>query len=130
MKKRIASLTLAIALVFALAVPASAAARWDQIASCTVSLMFSGSTADCHIGIIGKSGTSMMRVTVYLQRVNANGSYSLVKSWMEEVHSESYILDESVAGCTSGQYRLSFNATVYNSRGVGEGVTGETFSKC
>ena len=122
MKKRIVSLTLALALIFSLSVTAFAAPRWDNIDDCNVALLFSGSTAKCNVIITGKSGTSMMRVTVYLQKVNANGGHTNVETWYEEVKGEKFRLNESVTGCASGEYRLYVNAMVYNSTGGSEGT--------
>ena len=130
MKKRIVSLTLALTLIFSLSVSASAAVRWDQTDAIYLGLVFSGTTAKCNASIIGKSGTSMMRVTVYLQKEKANGSYSNVETWYEEVHGSVFDLDQSVSNCESGNYRLYISARVYDSKGNSEGVTGETFAKC
>ena len=116
MKKRIVSLTLALALVFSLSVSASAAARWDQIDDCNMWLVFSGSTALCNVTMTGKVGTSMMRVTVYLQKEKASGGYTNVETWYEEVHGAEFELDQS--------------ARVYDSKGNSEGMTAETFAKC
>lgn len=130
MKKRIVSLTLALALVFSLSVSASATARWDQIDDCNMWLVFSGSTALCNVTMTGKVGTSMMRVTVYLQKEKASGGYTNVETWYEEVHGAEFELDQSVANCSSGNYRLYISARVYDSKGNSEGMTAETFAKC
>ncbi|MCQ4864356.1 hypothetical protein [Pseudoflavonifractor phocaeensis] len=134
MKKRIVSLTLALALIFSLSVTASAsgpiAPRWDYTDAVHMVLMFSGSTALCNVTLTGKTDVSLMRVTVYLQKEKANGSYANVETWYEEVHGAEFELDQSVPNCESGNYRLYISARVYDSKGNSEGVTGETFAKC
>lgn len=130
MKKRIGTLTLALALIFSLSVSASAAVRWDKTDSCLMGLTFSGKTANCNVTLTGKDGTSLMRVTGSLQKENANGRYTIVDSWYEEVHGAEFELDQSVPNCESGNYRLYINAMVYDSMGEGEGVTSETFATC
>lgn len=128
MKKRIASLTLALALIFSLSVSAFAATpRWGDTATCDAYLSFSGSTANCTVTVIGNTGTSKIYVTTALQIKNSAGLYTTVESWTETVYKENYSLYKTVKNCDPGSYRLIVSATVTNSSGssspAGESVT-------
>lgn len=114
MYKKMASLTLALALMCSLSVSAFAAApRWGDAAICNANLDFSGSTAICFATVRGGSDTSKILVTVSLQKSTGNGQYATVRSWSETVYSQDYSLYEEVAGCASGSYRLVVSAVVY-----------------
>lgn len=130
MKKRIASLTLALALVFSLSVSASAAPRWDQFGDCILKLSFSGSTANCYVSMTCGSTTKQMSVAVYLEKEKSDGSYSYEKIWREDVYGNEYRLDDSVTGCASGDYRLRVVAIAYDTKGSSETITNETFNNC
>jgi hypothetical protein len=71
-------------------VPVAAVPKYTNVSSITMDLTFSGATANCDSVIKGFSETDTINATFTLQRREANGSYTLVKTWP----------DQSVSGTT------------------------------
>ncbi|MBR6526536.1 MAG: hypothetical protein IKT45_01160 [Lachnospiraceae bacterium] len=79
MKKRMISLTLALAFILSLSLTASA--RWNGSIDGSVTLSYSGSSAVCSVTADANESTAKISATMTLYRMNANGSRTQVASW-------------------------------------------------
>lgn len=95
--------------------------RWSNAQTVSPTLSFSGTTANCNVLIVGKSGTSKISATITLQR-KVNNAYTDVKTWTESA-SGSMLNFSGTQIVTSGYtYRLSVSATVTKD-GLNESVS-------
>lgn len=132
MKKRALSIFLVLAISITLVSSVFAAMpRWTNTQDCDVTLTFNGSTAGCTVDVTGKTGTSKIVGTVELQVKNSSGRYVRSAIWpTKTVNGTDFTFSEYAYNRTAGDYRLIVNATVYNSKGVGEDVYGEATRTC
>lgn len=122
MKKKIAALALAFAMLFASTGNVVSAADSDYgvapaysyTYSCSSALSVSGSTATCTSSAYGKSGTTT-KIAIYqvLQKKTSSGSWTSAGSWQKTVSSSSANVVNSKSGLSSGTYRLYTIFTVY-----------------
>lgn len=131
-KKRFSSvLILLVSLALVTSSFASITPLWDNIGDCDPSLAFNGTTAECSVDILGKTGTTKIVATVELQVKNSSGNYVRSASWSTRtVYGTSLSFYEYAYNRPAGEYRLIVNATVYNANGVGESVYREDYATC
>lgn len=102
---------------------------YTNTVSLSGTLSFSGAKATCTSTVIGRSGTSGITLTLNLERKNANGTYTLVKSWSTTTTEEYAIMSKDYYVSTGYTYRLTSIANVTRN-GTTETVTGSTEEYC
>ena len=119
MRKRAVAVSLALILV-ALSFPVQAQAEFIGImplytntSSISTYLTFNGSTASCATDVIGHTGTTKVAITLSLQRLESNGTYTTVKEWAEESVNKDYFYLSKTYICEKGKsYRTYVTAKV------------------
>lgn len=115
MKKRVAAMSLALVMMFAITSSAFASVlRWNSTATCTSSLFFTGTTANCKISVVADTGASI-NGTITLYRVSSS-SETKVASW--NVSGTSRLSTTKTTGVTAGQtYKMVIDINVSGSNG-------------
>ena len=119
MKARLPFFVALIAVILLSSIPAFAivpvpdSIQWDNTASCTSSIRFSGSTITCKSVIISDISNSTITASMTLYRVNSNGGVTWLKSWGPKNGTNMVTIIGTYSGAVSGTtYRLSVNGTV------------------
>jgi hypothetical protein len=129
MKKRVAAISLALILV-AMVLPVQAQAQtigimplYTNTSSISVFISFSGTQATCEADVIGKTSTSKISITLSIQRLESNGTYTTVKTWPEESKNSGDFYLSKTYTCEKGKsYRTHVTAKVTRN-GTTETVT-------
>ena|GEM_PF-5774320 len=80
--------------------------RYSNINSVNTSIAYNGSTATCAVDVVGVSGTTKISITMSLQRLGSNGSYTTVKTWSTEtVNSDMFYLSKTYVVLSGESYR-------------------------
>ena len=102
---------------------------WLNVDSLRTSLTFSGNTAVCGARIIAVPGVVSITATALLERKNANGTYTEVKTWTGLSSSTTSLIFDGSHNVTTGYtYKLTITANVTRS-GSTEIVSGWVESK-
>ncbi|GHV16569.1 hypothetical protein FACS18949_18430 [Clostridia bacterium] len=90
---------------------------WTNVSNTTTSITFSGSSAVCSVGIVGKAGTTSISAT-YTLEIKGSGGYSSVGSWRES-SSKQILTSSQTYSVKPGQtYRLNVTASATASGGT------------
>jgi hypothetical protein len=113
--KKMLALCLAAILVFTAApiTQASAAVTplWINTSTVSTAILFSGTDATCQVSINALSG-STIEADIYLYKQNANGTYSLEESWLDETSASIFFFSEPYTVISGKTYKLSVTAVV------------------
>jgi hypothetical protein len=99
---------------------------WLNVQSIRATLSFNGTTALCGALVTAFAGSTMSG-TAWLERVNADESLTLLRSWPVSSSSNTLIFNETNAVTRGHTYRFSITVTVTRN-GVPETVEAETFA--
>lgn len=103
--------------------------RWTNTSSVNTMLSYSGTTAKCKVEIDAFSGTTSIVANMYLYKKNADNTYSLVASWLNQTASGDYLYVSKEKTIISGTtYKLEVSAKVTRN-GYTETVTGSMEKK-
>lgn len=121
----------AIALVIALSLGGSTEARaWSQTKGVSLSLRFTGSTANCNYRVTGLRGTKKITATMRLKDVTG-GEIRMVKRW-GDLKEDGAVLSGSrrIKVSKRHTYKLVLSAKVYNAQNDAERVTDSMKLRC
>jgi hypothetical protein len=111
------------AVPMAYAAPIGIMPAWANVNSISLSLQFSSNTASCTGSVIGNPGTTKITATFYLERKNANGTFTVVKEWPNQTSNSSILTFSGTHPVISGvTYRLRCDAVVTRN-GINEPVS-------
>ncbi len=96
-------------------------ARWMNVSTINLSMLYSGSGVSWSGKISANLGTTKIAATYKLYKKNANGTYSLVNTWASNANSD-ILISTGSAISSKGTYRLTVNATV-NTNGIKESIS-------
>ena len=85
---------------------------WVHTVSCTATLSFTGTTANCGTVVIGATGTTRITATMTLHRVNADGSLTRLNGWSHAVNGATLVMAETHTVTSGHTYRVTVNASV------------------
>lgn len=87
---------------------------WQNTDIVDARLSFSGNKAITYARVLGKAGVTKITATVTLQRKNASGTLTTVKTWsgLEELGDE-LVFNDSYYVTSGYTYRLTISAKVY-----------------
>jgi hypothetical protein len=126
--KKIAVLCLAVFMLVT-AVPSASAAQsgiapfWTNTSTVTVSILLSGTSATCEAEVVGFPGTTSITGNMYLYKKNQNGTFTLLKSWLNQSVSGNVLeMSESYTVTGGVTYKLSVSAVVTRN-GTSESVS-------
>ena len=116
MKRRLGSLFLLVVLMLSL-FGVSAFARLNVIDDYTVSLSFSGSSANCYVRIVAQDSDADISATVKLQKKNVFGSYGTVETWYPTGTGTLTFSDSYTPVMVDTTYRLVVNISASSNNG-------------
>jgi hypothetical protein len=91
---------------------------WQNTDIVDTQLSFSGAKAITYARVIGKAGVTKITATVTLQRKNASGTLTTVKTWSGlEALGEELVFNDSYYVVRGYTYRLTISAKVYKGTG-------------
>ena len=96
---------------------------WDNVRTVSVGLEFDGTTAVGNVAISAFAGTSISG-TARLERVNANGTLTLLQSWPISSSSTMLAVEERHTVARGHTYRFSISVTATRN-GVSETINSE-----
>lgn len=119
MLKRITAVILAftlIALVYPLQTQAQTTEitpRYTHISSISANISYSGNTATCAVSVVGKPGTTNIAITMSIQRLESDGSYTTLHTWPEEnKNSDTFSISKTRSVVRGYSYRTRATITV------------------
>ena len=96
---------------------------WTNTVDITVSLAINSGQCAIDCGTTGQTGTTSITGSAVLERLNTDGTYSLVYSWNNLSTTGTVLNFSTTYYVTRGYtYRLTFTSTVYRN-GIGETVS-------
>ena len=117
----VVSVMFAVMLLFSL--PCQAVLNWNSISDWHPTFQISGNTAMWDLTVTTADSTDTIRASVYLYRVNSNGSDTMLDSWTLLDGVGRLEVSGSYPNLTSGTYRLS--CSIYVDGSGGEDFVGD-----
>jgi hypothetical protein len=103
--------------------PPDASIDWANVNSISLTLSFSGTTANCSGRISGRSDVNSILATFTLRRVNSDGTTTFLRNWASSSNTSSLNFSASHSPVTKGEtYRLEVSAVVTTTSGGREMV--------
>lgn len=96
---------------------------WVSTDSISLTLSYSGGNANWAGKIQGKIGTTKITATFTLEKKNANGTYTALKSWTASSNNDLLTTSGSYGVSSGSTYRISVTATVTPKTGTSETVS-------
>ena len=136
MKKRLVALSLILCLLlttFPLSTLASSddartaesntsPAKWSNTSSVILAMSYKNNGVSWSCAVTGYTSTANITATVYLDKKNANGTYTYLNHWTNHIKDIS-LMASGFQTTAKGTYRLRADITVTNKSGVREDIT-------